>query len=112
MERPKPDPQMTMLEPSGERARPRRSGYVVLVGLLTGFPPFITTGSLVLLLRRSAAFGTVSPTSCKDGSLYMATEERGQGKWVRVRFRIRVWVRLTWGTEYTDVTSDLKNDLF
>lgn len=49
-------------------------GYVVgLSGLLTGFPPFITAGSLVLLLGGTAALGTVSPTSCKDGSLYMAT---------------------------------------
>lgn len=49
-------------------------GYVVgLSGLLTGLPPFITTGSLVLLLGGTAALGTVSPTSCSDGSLYMAT---------------------------------------
>lgn len=49
-------------------------GYVVgLSGLLTGFPPFITAGSLVLLLGGTAALGTVSPTSCNDGSLYMAT---------------------------------------
>lgn len=49
-------------------------GYVVgLSGLLTGLPPFITAGSLVLLLGGTAALGTVSPTSCNDGSLYMAT---------------------------------------
>lgn len=52
-----------------------RCGYVVgLSGLLTGFPPFIIAGSLVLLLGGTAALGTVSPTSCNDGSLYMATE--------------------------------------
>lgn len=51
-----------------------RCGYVVgLSGLLTGLPPFITAGSLVLLLGGTAALGTVSPTSCNDGSLYMAT---------------------------------------
>lgn len=51
-----------------------RCGYVAgLSGLLTGFPPFITAGSLVLLLAGTAALGTVSPTSCNDGSLYMAT---------------------------------------
>ena len=53
---------------------PGRCGYVAgLSGLLTGLPPFITAGSLVLLLGGTAALGTVSPTSCNDGSLYMAT---------------------------------------
>ena len=42
-------------------------------GLLTGLPPFITAGSVVLLLGGTVALGTVSPTSCNDGSLYMAT---------------------------------------
>lgn len=56
-----------------------RCGYVAgLSGLLTGLPPFITAGSLVLLLGGTAALGTVSPTSCNDGSLYMATKERKQ----------------------------------
>ena len=56
-----------------------RCGYVAgLSGLLTGLPPFITAGSLVLLLGGTAALGTVSPTSCNDGSLYMATRERKQ----------------------------------
>lgn len=51
-----------------------RCGYVAgLSGLLTGLPPFITAGSFVLLLEGTAALGTVSPTSCNDGSLYMAT---------------------------------------
>lgn len=53
---------------------PARRGYVAgLSGLLTGLPPFMTAGSLVLLLGGTAALGTVSPTSCNDGSLYMAT---------------------------------------
>lgn len=53
-----------------------RRGYVGgLSGLLTGLPPFIIAGSLVLLLGGTAALGTVSPTSCNDGSLYMATGE-------------------------------------
>lgn len=54
---------------------PIRRGYVGgLSGLLTGLPPFIIAGSLVLLLGATAALGTVSPTSCNDGSLYIATE--------------------------------------
>lgn len=49
------------------------SGYVVgLVSLLTGLPPFMTAGS-VLLLGGTAGLGTVSPTSCNDGSRYIAT---------------------------------------
>lgn len=44
-----------------------------LSGLLTGFPPFMTAGSLVLLLGGADVLGTVSPTSCSEGSLYMAT---------------------------------------
>lgn len=67
-------------EVSWEKARRRvpschTPGYVAgLSALLTGFPPFIIAGSLVLLLGGTGAFGTVSPTSCNDGSLYMATE--------------------------------------
>lgn len=52
-------------------------GYVPpLSGLLTGFPPFMTTGSQVVLLEGGtpASLGTASPTSCNDGSRYMATE--------------------------------------
>lgn len=50
------------------------SGYVVLLLLLlTGLPPFMMADALVLLLGVTPAFGTVSPTSCKDGSRYMAT---------------------------------------
>lgn len=58
-----------------------RLGYVLglLAGLLTGLPPFITAGSVVLLLGGTAAFGTVSPTSCNDGSLYIATAR--EKKW-------------------------------
>lgn len=48
------------------------SGYVVLL-LLTGLPPFMIAEALVLLLGVTPVFGTVSPTSCKDGSRYMAT---------------------------------------
>lgn len=56
-----------------------RRGYVAGgSGLLTGFPPFITAGSLVLLLGGTAALGTVSPTSCNDGSRYMATAGAGR----------------------------------
>lgn len=35
--------------------------------------------ALVLLLGVTPAFGTVSPTSCKDGSRYMATSD-GKGE--------------------------------
>lgn len=51
-------------------------GYVSsLLGLLTGFPPFMTTGSQVVLLEGGppASLGTASPTSCNDGSRYIAT---------------------------------------
>lgn len=51
------------------------SGYDVLL-LVTGLPPFIIADALVLLLGVARAFGTVSPTSCKDGSLYMATKKK------------------------------------
>lgn len=51
---------------------PQGSGYVVLL-LLTGLPPFIIADALVLLLGVTPAFGTVSPTSCREGSRYMAT---------------------------------------
>lgn len=47
-------------------------GYVFLV-FVTGLPPFIIADALVLLLGVTPAFGTVSPTSCNDGSRYMAT---------------------------------------
>lgn len=62
-------------------------GYVSsLSGLLTGFPPFITTGSLVVLLEGGppASLGTASPTSCNEGSRYIATrweEEKGKVGW-------------------------------
>lgn len=56
------------------------SGYVVLL-LLTGLPPFIIADALVLLLGVTPAFGTVSPTSCKDGSRYMATSNGLGRKW-------------------------------
>ena len=56
----------------------RGSGYVVLL-LLTGLPPFMMADALVLLLGVTPAFGTVSPTSCKDGSRYMATSD-GKGE--------------------------------
>jgi hypothetical protein len=54
----------------------------VVLLLLTGLPPFIIADALVLLLGVTPAFGTVSPTSCKDGSRYMATSdaEKGGGK--------------------------------
>lgn len=52
---------------------------VGLVSLLTGLPPFMTAGSLVLLLGGTAGLGTVSPTSCNDGSRYIATaKHRGR----------------------------------
>lgn len=35
--------------------------------------------ALVLLLGVTPAFGTVSPTSCKDGSRYMATGDGQEG---------------------------------
>lgn len=56
-------------------------------GLLTGLPPFITAGSLVLLLGGTAALGTVSPTSCNDGSRYMATG----GEEDRAERQVRRW---------------------
>lgn len=43
--------------------------------------PFMTD-ALVLLLGVTPAFGTVSPTSCKDGSRYMATSD-GDGEEVK-----------------------------
>lgn len=56
------------------RWAPVRCGYVAgWSGLLTGLPPFMTAGSLVLLLGGADALGTVSPMSCSEGSLYMAT---------------------------------------
>lgn len=61
-------------------------GYVSsLSGLLTGLPPFMTTGSLVVLLEGGppASLGTASPTSCNDGSRYIAT--RGEEGWERWR---------------------------
>lgn len=62
-------------------------GYVSsLSGLLTGLPPFMTTGSLVVLLEGGppASLGTASPTSCNEGSRYIATSggrKRRTGKW-------------------------------
>ncbi len=79
-------------------------GYVVgLSGLLTGFPPFITAGSLVLLLGGTAALGTVSPTSCNDGSLYMATggaddqgrKQRNKGRAVRKNLHVYIYLKRT-----------------
>lgn len=65
-----------------------RCGYVAgWSGLLTGLPPFITAGSLVLLLGGTAALGTVSPTSCNDGSRYMATG----GEEDRAERQVRRW---------------------
>lgn len=72
---------------SSSRHTESSCGYVAAVGLsglLTGFPPFMTGGSLVLLLdgavavaaaaaAATATLGTVSPTSCNEGSRYMAT---------------------------------------
>lgn len=66
-----------------------RCGYVwglaevvvvaVVVLLLTGLPPFITGGSVVFLLGGTAVLGAlVSPTSCNDGSLYIATVREGE----------------------------------
>lgn len=49
-----------------------------LSGLLTGLPPFMTAGSLVLLLGGADVLGTVSPISCSEGSLYMATKKGGR----------------------------------
>lgn len=61
-----------------------RRGYVSSLGsgLLTGLPPFITTGSLVVLLEGGppASLGAASPTSCNEGSRYMATGGRGKRK--------------------------------
>lgn len=51
-------------------------GYGVLL-LWAALPPFMMADALVLLLGVTPAFGTVSPTSCRDGSRYMAT---GGGK--------------------------------
>ena len=62
------------------------SGYVVLL-LLTGLPPFMIADALVLLLGVTPAFGTVSPTSCKDGSRYMATSD-GEGRRKRRRYPV------------------------
>lgn len=67
-------------------------GYVSsLSGLLTGLPPFMTTGSLVVLLEGgpAASLGTASPTSCNEGSLYIATarvgEEEEKGRKIKRR---------------------------
>ena len=62
----------------GER---RRRGYVSLSGLLTGLPPFMTTGSLVELLLggATAGLGGALATSCSEGSRYIATAERHRG---------------------------------
>lgn len=59
-------------------------GYVSSLGsgLLTGLPPFMTTGSLVVLLEGGppASLGTASPTSCNEGSRYIATGGEGWGQ--------------------------------
>lgn len=52
----------------------------MVLHLLTGLPPFIIADALVLLLGVTPAFGTVSPTSCKDGSRYMATRDVKKGR--------------------------------
>lgn len=62
----------------GER---RGQGYVAVSfgsGLLIGLPPFMATGSLVVLLLGGtpATLGNVSLTSCNDGSLYISTTEK------------------------------------
>lgn len=60
----------------------RGRGYVSsLSGLLTGLPPFMTTGSLVVLFEGGppASLGTASPTSCNEGSRYIATRG-GEGE--------------------------------
>lgn len=51
------------------------AAVAAVLGLLTGFPPFITAGSFVLLLGGTPAGFGVSPMSCSDGSLYIATVE-------------------------------------
>lgn len=78
------------------------SGYVVLL-LLTGLPPFIIADALVLLLGVTPAFGTVSPTSCKDGSRYMATSDRKEGVKKGGRGNI-TWLGSRIST-YTDLSS-------
>lgn len=67
----------------GGGAESRRWGYVSsLLGLLTGLPPFMTTGSQVVLLEGGppASLGTASPTSCNDGSRYIATGKYRRGR--------------------------------
>lgn len=62
--------------PSARRGKNRERGYVSsLSGLLTGLPPFMTTGSVVVLLDGGppTSLGTASPTSCNEGSRYIAT---------------------------------------
>ncbi len=67
----------------GEGKKGRGRGYVSsLSGLLTGLPPFMTTGSLVVLLEGGppASLGAASPTSCNEGSRYIATRGEEGGK--------------------------------
>lgn len=80
------------------------SGYVVLL-LLTGLPPFIIADALVLLLGVTPAFGTVSPTSCKDGSRYMATSDRKEGVKKGREGNINYWVRCKNGPSTRTQTS-------
>lgn len=68
------------------RGREGGGGYVApLSGLLTGLPPFMTTGSPVVLLEGGppASLGTASPTSCNEGSRYIATG--GMAGWEKER---------------------------
>lgn len=78
-----------------------RCGYVAgLSGLLTGLPPFMTAGSLVLLLGGADVLGTVSPMSCSEGSLYMATGtvRNNRGKTLKKTCYCR-WRTLTYFTK-------------
>lgn len=76
--------------PSARRGENRERGYVPsLSGLLTGLPPFMTTGSVVVLLDggHPTSLGTASPTSCNEGSRYIATAGEEQRKSRRTAWR-------------------------
>lgn len=76
--------------PSARRGENRERGYVAsLSGLLTGLPPFMTTGSVVVLLDggHPTSLGTASPTSCNEGSRYIATAGEEQRKSRRTAWR-------------------------
>lgn len=73
----------------------------MVLHLLTGLPPFIIADALVLLLGVTPAFGTVSPTSCKDGSRYMATRVVKKGR----RKEEVVWLPCKNGTTHFPQTS-------